>query len=289
MKLSHIKFEAPRSITPLLSDFLLGLGSNGVAEDISGEDSFEISAYFPMDADLADIIHSLKEYVTILGETFVDAGIGPLTAEHIDRSHWEVWKSLLKTVRAGRKVIIRPPWEEYTPDEQEIVIEINPSMAFGTGHHETTRLCIAAIEQARSSGNIGSMLDVGCGSGILSITAAKMGIARIVGLDTDPVAIGESLKNARVNGVSDKILFFCGYVQSAKGRYDLIVANVYIAPILLMREELRSRLNEKGRLVISGIPHIRAKEAVDGLQNGGLVLTEEKREGDWMSFTFKTG
>ncbi|MEK6223956.1 MAG: 50S ribosomal protein L11 methyltransferase, partial [Thermodesulfobacteriales bacterium] len=129
-------------------------------------------------------------------------------------------------------------------------------------------------------------LDVGCGSGILSITASKLGVQDVIGFDTDPIAISESRKNSKKNGVLDKIKFFCGYLQSAKGQYDLIVANVYIEPILLMKEELKERLAPKGILIISGIPHTRRDEAVRGLKSAGLELQHELREGDWVALEF---
>ncbi len=167
-----------------------------------------------------------------------------------------------------------------------IVIEINPSLAFGTGHHETTRLCIEAIEDIVSSINVNNILDVGCGSGILSICAVMFGVKEVVGFDTDPIAIAESRKNAKKNGVLDKTEFFCGFLDSSRGEYDLIVANVYIEPILLMKEGLKSRLSPNGALIVSGIPYVRRDEAVRGLNSAGLALSREFREGDWVALEF---
>ncbi len=285
-KLSQLKLEVSEPATSLISDYLLGLGSLGVAEDIKKDNMYEVSAYFPMETDIAQVIANLKEYLDILQDSIPDVVMGPITAVHIDQSSWQVWKSLLKKVRAGKNVIIRPPWEEHDAQAEEIVIEINPSLAFGTGHHETTRLCIEAIEGLVSKRDINNILDVGCGSGILSISAVMLGIEDVVGFDTDPVAIIESRKNAKKNGVLDKIKFFCGYLDSAKGQYDLIVANVYIEPILFMKEELKSKLSPGGAMIISGIPHIRRDEAVRGLKLAGLVLLDELRQGDWVALEF---
>jgi ribosomal protein L11 methyltransferase len=209
-----------------------------------------------------------------------------VTVQYIDRSGWELWKSVLKKIRVGKTVIIRPPWEEHVPEGNEVVIEINPSLAFGTGHHETTRLCIEAIEEISRTRDVKSMLDVGCGSGILSISALKLGVRGITGFDTDPIAIKESRKNAEKNGVLDKINFFCGYIQSAKGQYDLIVANVYVESILLMKEELRAKLSPGGRLIVSGIQYKRRDEAVRGLKEAGFILNNELGEADWVALEF---
>lgn len=286
LKLSQLKVEVSEQASPLVSDFFLGQGSLGVAEDIKEGGLYEVSAYFPMETNIASVIEELNQYLEILKESLPNVIIGSLTAEHIDQTSWQVWKSVLKKIRVGNRVIIRPPWEEHAALENEIVIEINPSLAFGTGHHETTRLCIAAIERTLDQQDVNNLLDVGCGSGILSIAAAKLGVKNIVGLDTDPIAISESRKNAAKNGVPDEIKFFCGYLQSAKGAYDLIVANVFIEPILLMKDELRARLAPKGKLIISGIPHIRRDEAVRGLKPAGLELNGESREGDWVALEF---
>ena len=285
-KLSQLKLEASEPANALISDYLLGLGSLGVAEDIKKDGMYEVSAYFPMDADIAETVTSLNEYVEILKDSIPDVVIGPTTAVHIDQSSWQAWKSVLKKVHAGKRVIITPPWEEHSAQGDEIVIEINPSLAFGTGHHETTRLCIEAIEEIVSNRSVRNILDVGCGSGILSISAVMLGVRDVVGFDTDPVAITESRKNAAKNGVLDKIDFFCGYLGSAKGQYDLIVANVYIEPILQMKEDLKARLSPEGTLIISGIPHIRRDEAVRGLNSAGLTIQKELREGDWVALEF---
>ncbi|MEW6144866.1 MAG: 50S ribosomal protein L11 methyltransferase [Thermodesulfobacteriota bacterium] len=287
LKLSQIRFRASGDTASLYSDFLLGLGSMGVAEDIMPDGTSEISAYFPMETDLESVMNGLREYSDMLGDGAKGAGIGSPEVEHIDRSSWEVWKTLLTKVRAGEKVVIIPPWEEHAPSEGETVIEINPSLAFGTGHHETTRLCIAFIEALVRTGNVKSMLDVGCGSAILSIAAYKLGIGNVTGFDTDPIAISESRKNARRNGVLGKIKFFCGYIESARGVYDLIVANVYLEPIYHMREAFKSRLAPGGTLVVSGIPVIRRDEAVDYLVKAGFRLYKEMREGDWVALAFR--
>ncbi len=286
LKLSQITFDVSEVLTPLVSDFLLGLESQGVAEDVKEDGNYRVSAYFSMDTDLAKVVNSLREYAIFLESNFPGAKVGAVTAQHIDRSHWQVWKSLLKKVRAGKKVVIIPPWERYFPQSPDVVIEINPSLAFGTGHHETTRLCIEAIEREVDEHGVESMLDVGCGSGVLSIAAARLGVNNVTGLDTDPIAVRESRKNARKNSVLDKISFFCGYIQSVRGSYKLIVANVYLEPILLMSGEFKARLGERGKLVVSGIPHIRRDEALRGLDKAGFQLNKEERQGDWLALEF---
>lgn len=285
-KLSKIRFRASGNSVALFSDFLLGLGSLGVSEDVKEEGVYEISSYFPMETDLSSVMRSLGDYAEVVGESVAGAKLVTLGVEHIDRTSWEIWKTVLTKVRAGEKVVIVPPWEKHAPESGEVVIEINPSLAFGTGHHETTRLCIALIEEAAGRGRIGSMLDVGCGSAILAISARKLGIEIVTAFDTDPIAISESRKNAERNAVLDKIKFFCGYIQSVRGVYDLIVANVYLEPIYHMRGEFKSRLAPGGALVISGIPDRRRDEALRCLAEAGFRLDKEVTEGGWVAFRF---
>ena len=283
LKVSQLTFDTTENAAELLSDFLLGAGSLGVAEDIKPGGGYQLSSYFPMDTDLSSLMEDLREFIAFVLETVPGAEVGPIRAELLDRTSWEVWKTLLGKVRAGKRVVVVPPWEEHEPEGGEVVVEINPSLAFGTGHHETTRLCIAAIERHQEGGRVRKMLDVGCGSGILAITASKLGIPDITAFDTDPIAMKESVKNAERNSVTDGVKFFCGYIQSVTGEYDLIVANVYLEPIFLMREEFKKRLAPGGTIVLSGIPLMRRGEAIEGMLKAGFTLSQEHVDGEWVA------
>ncbi|MBI2487435.1 MAG: 50S ribosomal protein L11 methyltransferase [Deltaproteobacteria bacterium] len=282
-----LKFEVSEEAKSFISDFLLGLNSVGVAEDILEDRGIiEVSAYFPKEMDLNPVIGSLRNYTSFLEKNLPGIRVGNTTVEEIDRSSWEVWKQELKTVRASRRVVIRPPWEEYVPKDGEIVIEINPSMAFGTGHHETTRLCIQSIEEIIQNARVKNVLDVGCGSGILAISAVKLGAGEAIGLDTDPIAINEATKNLKRNSVPHKVRLFCGYIESVKGKFDLIVVNISAEVIFLIREQVKSRLKKAGKLIVSGVPYSRRDEVVRGLKDVGLIPDKELRDGEWVALLF---
>lgn len=286
-KFRRLALEVSEGARSLVSDFLLGLDSMGVAEDILEDKGvIEISAYFPRETDLRPVMEGLKSYTGFLEENLSGISIGNIRVEEIDRSSWEVWRQVLKTVRASERVVIRPPWEEYVSKDDEIVIEINPSMAFGTGHHETTRLCIRAIEEILQNTRVERVLDVGCGSGILAISAVKLGAGEAIGLDTDPVAVKEAKRNAVENSVSDRVRLFCGYIDSVKGEFDLIVVNISAEVVFLIRGELRSRLKKGGRLIVSGVSNARRNEVVSGLEGVGFILEKETMDGEWMAFIF---
>lgn len=286
-KFRKLTLRVSEEAKSLVSDFLLGLDAMGVAEDVVEGEGFDVSAYFPKEMDLNPVIVNLRNYINFLKSTLPGIRVGAIKIEEIDRSSWEVWKNELKTVRASGRVVIRPPWEEYQPKGNEIVIEINPSMAFGTGHHETTRLCIQFMEDVFENVKVRNVLDVGCGSGILAISAVKFGVDEAVGLDIDTIAVQEAKSNSERNSVSHKIKLFCGYLGGVKGKFDFIVANISVEAILLMKKELKSRLEDKGKLLVSGIPYTRRDEAASGLEGAGFVLERGLRDGEWIALLLK--
>jgi ribosomal protein L11 methyltransferase len=282
-----LTFTVSEELKYLVSDFLLGFDSMGVAEDIEeGKGIVEISAYFPVEADLNIVKESLRNYCSFLEKYLPAFSLGNIDEEEVDHSSWEVWRQFLKTVRVNEKVIVRPPWAEYQPDEDEIVIEINPSMAFGTGHHETTRLCIRAMQEIIQNNKVGSVLDVGCGSGILAISAVKLGADWALGLDDDPIAVKEAKENLQRNSVSDRVKLFCGQIENINGKFDLIVMNISAEAVLHCGEVIRSRLNSKGILITSGITSTRSDEVVSALEGMGFNLDSKMTDGGWVALVF---
>ena len=270
----------------LLSDFLLGLGAFSVAEDLLDNGKVEVSAYFSREIDINPVMERLEAYIGFLDSIIGENSVDNINVGEFDESSWQVWKTKLKKVRVGDKIIIRPPWEQHCPTDSEIVVEINPSLAFGTGHHESTRLCIRLIEQLLEGPDSKSVLDAGCGSGVLSIVAAKLGANRVVAFDIDKVAVKETKKNLQRNFISEDVDVVCGYIDSIKGKYDLIVANISVEELLGMRDELKSRLSDDGVLILSGIPFSRRDELLSGMEMSSLVLREEFRDGDWIAAIF---
>ena len=286
LKLAKISLTVPPEIKDLASDFFLGQEANAVSEDdIKG--SFMVSALFPIDTDLEPIISNLNNYMCFLRDNLMDFKIDEVKVEHIDRSSWEVWRNELKRVKAGKKVYITPPWDLSKCDNNGHLIIINPSMAFGTGHHETTKLCIGYIEELMETNSFKSILDVGCGSAILSIAAIKLGVRNAVCFDIDPVAVKEAEENIDRNKLNGEIVGFCGFIQSVRGVFDLIVANISVEAILLMKHELKSRLNHNGYLILSGIPYMRKEELSSGIIDAGFILDRENTDGEWTGMVFK--
>lgn len=285
-KLVKLSVVVPEEGKSLLSDFLLGLDAFSVAEDVLDNGKFEISGYFYEGIDINHVTERIEDYVGFLDSIMQGIWIDNINVEEFDKSSWDLWKKKLKKVKVSDRIIIRPPWEKYRPTGREIVVEINPSLAFGTGHHESTRLCIKLIERLLENSDSKSVLDAGCGSGILSIVAAKLGAKRVVAFDIDKIAVRETKKNLKRNFISDNVNLVCGYIESIKGKYDLIVANISVEELLQMRDDLKSRLSEEGLLILSGIPFSRRDELLSGMEMSSLILREEFREGDWIAVVF---
>jgi len=286
-KLTKLKFEFDKLHSEMVSDFLSGIGAISVAEDFIDDTSVEICAYFPENSDLSEIRYRINNYINFLRDEYEIILFGEIETESIDETSWQAWRDILKTVRVTDKILIKPPWEEYLPKENEHVIEINPSMAFGTGHHESTRLCIKAAQDLFRVKTINSALDVGCGSGILSISALLLGAKIVTAIDIDLVSVEETHKNLKRNNMLKMIDVRCGTIDSADGKYDLILANVYVEPLLGMRHEIKKRLKKDGRAVLSGFQEVRKIEIVSGFQSAGFEIDNEFIENDWVAFVVK--
>lgn len=204
----------------------------------------------------------------------------------VDDEDWaEAWKSHYHTTRIGRRIVIRPQWETYDPEPDDLVISLDPGMAFGTGTHATTRLCLMSLEDLMQPGL--SVLDLGCGSGILAIAAAKLGASHILALDIDPVAAQITAENAAINGVSDTIIAQQGSLDTVRGsarRFDLLLANILARIIIEMcGQGLGDVVRPGGKAIFSGIINEQVEDVRAALTQAGYTVTFVRVEGDWVS------
>jgi ribosomal protein L11 methyltransferase len=207
-----------------------------------------------------------------------------------DEDWSETWKAHFKPLRVGKHFLITPTWEPAAPGPDDIVILIDPGRAFGTGHHETTRLCLEWLESwagSRKPSPLGSLLDVGTGSGILAMGAALLGFETILGIDNDPEAIEVAVPNIELNGLAGKIRLLCCPPEDTGGLFDVLVSNIQSLPLIRMAETLVSKVKDGGRLVLTGILTEQAEDVRIEYEKKGVRLIETKIDGEWILLDFE--
>ena len=246
-----------------------------------------VRAYVPArDAAAAD--RAADEAAVALGhlQAFGLRTIGELRTRLVDEADWaDAWKAHFPVMRIGRHVVIRPTWRRHRAAPDDVVLALDPGMAFGTGLHPTTRLCLVALERLADAGRMtgARVLDVGCGSGILAIAAVRLGAADAVGVDTDPIAIESTLANARRNRLAPRIRASVGSLPTGEPPFDVIAANLIAGVLVQIAAQLAAELAAGGRLVASGIFVDREGEVRHAFEATGLAVTERTAEGDWVA------
>src|SRR5262249_35197688 len=227
-----------------------------------------IHGYLPIDGTEEEacqkILRGLWHFSSIGGHF-----VGELQTRSVNEEDWaNAWKEYYYVTHIGQRLVIRPSWREYTPKEHEVVLTLDPGMAFGTGIHPTTRLCLERVEQLVQPGM--RVLDVGTGSGILALAAAKLGAESVYSIDNSSVATESANTNVSMNNLQDRIQVILGVLDEAEarrmaGRYDLVVANIIAHVIGSMASQLAMVLADDGLLVVSGIIEARRPDAEEPL------------------------
>ncbi|MBO5247656.1 MAG: 50S ribosomal protein L11 methyltransferase [Eubacterium sp.] len=262
-----------------------------------GEDDGTSRVTFYLDADetTAEEREALLERVMLALEEqkqYADIGAATITAGQTEDIDWmNNWKKFFSSFYL-EDILIKPTWEELRPeDEGKVMIEIDPGVSFGTGKHETTQLCIRQIRKYMKAGD--RVLDVGCGSGILSIVALKLGAGSVVGTDIDDACLTSTYENFEVNHLTrEQGTFYCGNLiddvqlqETVGGEYDVVVANILADVIIPMAPVLPARMKSGGILITSGIIDFKEKEVAAALEAVGLTIEEINHQGEWVNIT----
>ncbi len=214
--------------------------------------------------------------------------IGELRTRLVHEADWaSAWKAHFPVLRVGRRLVIRPTWRRHRRRPGDVVLALDPGMAFGTGLHPTTRLCLRALEDLADAAVLrprARVLDLGSGSGILSIAAAKLGAASVLALDVDPIAVEATAANARRNRLAARIEARRGSLPSGAAPFDLVLANLVASILVELAPSLAAELAPEGRLVASGIVDERAAEVEAAFVAAGLAVVERLKDGDWIAF-----
>lgn len=254
-----------------------------------------ISSYVDMDLDVEDLAAKIQNGLDELA-LFTNLGERKLTMEETDDEDWiNNWKAYFKPFRVTDDIVIKPTWETLEEvNEGDIVVDIDPGTAFGTGSHETTKLCIQGMEEYLNEET--KLLDIGCGSGILSIIGLKLGAQCAVGTDIDPIAVGVAKENAAVNEIPDgKYTVYEGNLiddealqkEVGLGKYDVVVANILADVIIPLSSQVSKFMNKNGIFISSGIIDMKKEEVEQAFLQNGFEIIKINQMGDWFSFIVK--
>ncbi len=271
MAYHELKLTIQPSQREILINHLAGKGCLGFIED-----DVHLIAYFP---DMLDIKNILSEIDAIAPKEKPDT-IKYVYSLLPDQDWNESWKKGFKPLNAGNRFTILPPWEKET--EGRINLIIDPGMAFGTGHHETTRSCLVLIEKYNGKIAKDSFLDLGTGTGLLAIAASKLGYRKIVAVDTDPLAAEAARMNMKLNKVSN-IEVREGSMNAVAEQYDCIAANIISGVLIMLAPEIAEHMNQPGIAILSGILSEQADEVILEMQKQGLTLKESFPDDKWIS------
>lgn len=250
------------------------------------KESVVIAYYSSLEENLEQKLEEIKGRISALVDFGINIGSGIIEINQVKQEDWEnSWKQYFKPLHVTDKIVIKPQWEEYVAADKEIVIQIDPGMAFGTGSHETTSMCINAIEKNLKPNM--ELLDIGTGSGILSMAGVLLGAKKAVGVDLDPVAVRVANENALLNNLSDKIQIVHGdLVSVVQGQYEMVVANIIAeAIIILLESDVKSFVKKDGFFICSGIILEKEELVLNKLKELGFLVQTIDRQGEWVCIT----
>lgn len=257
----------------ILGEALIARGSAGVWEAEPGW----VTAYFPVSTDPRAVQVLLEEMCVSLGQG--DCVISP-----VSKQDWiATWKASVTPLRVTPRLVIVPSWRAYRAEPGEQVVVLDPGMAFGTGHHETTRMCLELLDEYLQAKPASRVLDLGTGSGILAIAAARLGAGQVVASDTDPVACETAARNADTNGLSELVTVVDAEEGWRQGPYDVIVANLTAEDLSPLMPLIAGRLAPDGTAILSGILASREAVVSDSLTAAGLNPTRRLATGEWLA------
>ena len=310
MQWAEVSVDTSHEATDLVSEILQELGAAGVViedpallneyirsglwdyTDLKESEETEVvrvKAYWALDEELEGKLQRLAARLDDLTAHGIDKGAGAVSWKAVADEDWaEMWKEFFHTEKIGARTVIKPTWEEYEAKAGEIVVELDPGAAFGTGQHATTSLCIRALEDLVRPGM--TVFDVGTGSGVLAIVAAKLGAKRVEAVDFDPVAVRVARENVRQNGAEDVVRTErSDLLKSVAGKADLIIANIIADIIVRLFGEVKGSLVAGGTMLLSGIIEDRLPDVVEAAAQHGFAVEKIEQEKGWAAVIVKGG
>lgn len=290
MKWAQVNVTISREASDAVSNKLFDLNALGVEiQDAQSPTSSSVTliAYFPMDDLVGDRLRRVRRFLDQLPEWDLPAGHASVSLKALKDTDWTTeWRSAFPTQKIGNRVIVAPTWVDIAPDPSEVLIRLNPGMAFGTGHHPTTRLTIRLLEKTIKGNEIAA--DIGTGSGILSIAAAKLGARKIDAVDLDEATLPVAAENFQLNDVKALINLQAGNgLDPCSGEYDVIIANILTKVLLTLIPGLPQRLKVGGTVILSGIMAQEVAQVVHALKAHRLLPINIEENEEWVAILAK--
>ena len=304
MNWNEISVSTTTQATEIISNIFIEIGSKGVMiEDPNdfyyqvkdklawdyiekevfdyGHEDVKVIAYFSQEENIEEKISILKERFNKLDDIDLDMGTLEIYKKIVKQENWEnEWKKYFKVQKVSDNIVIKPTWEDYDKKENEKIIEIDPGMAFGTGTHETTRMCINSIEKYIKKDD--ELIDIGCGSGILSIAGAILGAKKVIGVDLDKLAVKISQENVELNNYQDIIEIRYGDLTNViKEKANIVVANIIADIVVMLSQNIKQFMKEDGYFISSGIINDKRAFVEENLIKNGFEIIESNNEGEW--------
>ncbi len=298
----EISCTVPSDLSDIVAEYLTSLSGNGVCIENLNVDAFShseipesvtahIKAYFPTTEDSTARMNEIETFLEVLAQRQPGLILPRPELSSVTSEDWSTsWKVNFKPLRIGRRLLIVPSWEEPQPQPDDIVLRLDPGMAFGTGGHETTRLCLELLEQIMDGMPTlltPAVLDLGTGSGILAMAAVQLGAGRVCAVDIDPLAVEVAQENLAINGLAEQVKCSTTPLESLEGRFDIILANILAEELIRLAPHLTERLSPDGSLVLSGI--LAEKEGLvrNGFASQPLEYVNTLLEGEWVAIHYR--
>jgi ribosomal protein L11 methyltransferase len=283
-----VSLLAPREFEEGISNFLMEQGARGVEELEEDSKGKRLKAYIPQDGKEKRVLRALHRYLKSLRSLNPEISDTQIETTTIFEQDWgENWKRFFKPLRVTSRFVVKPPWSRTRLQKGQMVIHITPGMAFGTGTHGTTKLSIRALERSLKRKGL-SVLDVGTGSGILSIAAAKLGAGEVLGLDIDGAAVENARENVEQNNVGNIVKIRKGRIGDVRKTFDVVVANIDLRSLKRMRSPLLRHLKSQGILILSGILEgERERLRQHYLETGDFQSAKKTQEEGWACLILK--
>lgn len=257
-------------------------------EVFSGRDDVLVKAFVPMD-EVETTLPKIREDLEELWKNsrgFLALGTLETSRKEVEGDDWiEIWKKHFRPIHLGA-IVVCPEWIEYAPQPREKVIKLDSNMAFGTGEHETTSMCVKLLQEYLTPQSV--CIDVGCGSGILGISAVKLGAKQAYLTDIDYVAVESAKHNAKINGVEDKVVVaHSNLLDDAEIKGDIMLANITAEILIGLAPSIPKNLKKGGTLILSGIIESRLQMVIESFTAQNLTLDKRIQEGEWLALSFK--